>query len=126
MTVSCCAFVLTAGILSQGQLPGLPPAAPRTALVVGQVIDAGTGTPVSGALVELRMQVPLSAPPSPFSRPAPPTQLLQTPRVLTGSDGRFVFRGFPKGNFLLTAIKPGYLNGAYGRRRPGGDSAARV
>src|SRR5262245_38185087 len=128
MTVSCWALVsaLAAGILSQGQLPGMPQAAPRSAVVAGQVIDAGTGTPVSGALVEVRMQATLTAPVNPFTgRPAPP-QLTQTPRVLTGSDGRFVFRRLPKGNFMLTAMKPGYLNGAYGRRRPGGDSQTLV
>jgi hypothetical protein len=37
-----------------------------------------------------------------------------------------VFRQLPKGNFMLTAEKPGYLPGAYGRRRPGGDSQAVV
>jgi hypothetical protein len=128
MTVLCSALwlALTAGMLAQGPLPGLPQVAPRSALVVGQVIDAGTGTPVSGALVEVRMQAPLTLPPNPFTRPAAPSQLTHTPRVLTGSDGRFVFRRLPKGNFILTAMKPGYLNGAYGRRRPGGDSQALV
>jgi hypothetical protein len=128
MTASCWTLVpaLAAGILSQGQLPGMPQAAPRSAVVVGQVIDAGTGTPVSGALVEVRMQASLAPPPSPFSRTMPPVQLTQTPRVLTGSDGRFVFRKLPKGNFTLIAMKPGYLNGAYGRRRPGGDSQTLV
>ena len=128
MTVSCSALglALTAGILSQGLLPGVSQAPPRSALVVGQVIDAGTGTPVAGALVEVRMQASLAVPVNPFTgRPAPP-QLTQTPRVLTGSDGRFVFRRLPKGNFMLTAMKPGYLNGAYGRRRPGGDSQTLV
>ena len=126
MNVSCWILALAlTRILSQGPLPGLPQAAPRSALIVGQVIDAGTGTPVSGALVEVRMQATVSAPPTPFARPAPPT-LTQTPRVLTGSDGRFVFRRLPKGNFMVTAIKPGYLNGAYGRRRPGGDSQTLV
>jgi hypothetical protein len=104
--------------LPQGQVPGLPQAAPRTALVVGQVIDAGTGVPISGVLVEVRMQA--AAPP-----PAPSFST-QTPRVLTGSDGRFVFRRLPKGSFMITAEKPGYLNGAYGRRRPGGDSQTLV
>src|SRR4029453_18115703 len=49
-----------ATILAQSQLPGLPQAAPRSALVVGQVIDASTGAPVSGALVEVRMQASLA------------------------------------------------------------------
>jgi hypothetical protein len=127
MTVSDSTVALAlATILAQSQLPGLPQAAPRSALVVGQVIDASTGAPVSGALVEVRMQASLAPPPNPFTRLAAPAQLTQTPRVLTGSDGRFVFRRLPKGNFMLTAMKPGYLNGAYGRRRPGGDSQALV
>ena len=39
---------------------------------------------------------------------------------MTGADGRFVFRRLPKGSFIITVVKPGYLEGAYGRRRPGG------
>ena len=128
MTVSWWTFALAlaAGILSQGQLPGLPQAAPRSALVVGQVIDAGTGTPVSGALVEVRMQASLSLPASPFSQSAASNQLTRTPRVLTASDGRFVFRRLPKGSFMLTAMKPGYSEWCLWRRRPGGDSQTLV
>jgi len=37
-----------------------------------------------------------------------------------------VFRRLSKGSFMLTAEKPGYLHGAYGRRRPGGDSQALI
>ena len=112
--------------LPQGQVPGQPQAAPRTALVVGQVIDAGTGNPISGVLVEVRMQASLAPSSPPFSSATAPTQLTRTPRVLTGSDGRFVFRRLPKGSFMITAQKPGYLTGAYGRRRPGGDSQTLV
>src|SRR3954462_3171438 len=123
MILSCCTLTLAlaAGILSQGQLPGLSHAAPRSALVVGQVIDAGTGTPVGGALVEVYVQASLSGPP-PSTQAGESNQLIRTPRVLTGSDGRFVFRKLPKGSFMVTASKPGYLYGAYGRRRAGGDS----
>src|SRR5580765_8885295 len=118
------AGVFAAGPLLQVQVPGLPPAAPQSALVVGQVIDAGTGSPISGAIVEVRMQAPPpSVPLTPF---AALPQVTRTPRVLTGSDGRFVFRRLSKGSFMLTAEKPGYLHGAYGRRRPGGDSQALI
>jgi hypothetical protein len=124
--VACWTLALAlAAILSQSQVPGLSQAAPRSALVVGQVIDAGTGSPLSGVLVEA-VQSPLSVPALPFPPTAAPTQLTQTPRVLTGSDGRFVFRRLQKGTFIITAAKPGYLNGAYGRRRPGGDSQTLV
>ena len=124
MNLACWALagVLAVGGLSQGQLPGLAPSLPRSALVVGQVLDAGTGSPISGVLVEISMQRTLSPPAFPGSIPAASNQLTETPRVLTGSDGRFVFRKLPKGSFRLTAVKPGYLNGAYGRRRPAGDA----
>ncbi len=124
MNLACWALagVLAVGELSQGQLPGLAPSLPRSALVVGQVLDAGTGSPISGVLVEISVQATLSPPAFPGSIPAASNQLTETPRVLTGSDGRFVFRKLPKGSFRLTAVKPGYLNGAYGRRRPAGDA----
>ena len=117
---------LTSGISTAGQLPGLSQAAPQTGLVVGRVIDAGTGGAIAGALVEI------SLPPAPLVRPqsypfrmAPPAPAL-SPRVMTGADGRFVFRRLPKGSFLVTVVKPGYLEGAYGRRRPGGASQTLV
>jgi hypothetical protein len=36
------------------------------------------------------------------------------------SDGRFVFRDLPRGAFGITASKPGYTDGGYGRRRQTG------
>src|SRR5262245_20961616 len=72
------------------------------------------------------MQAAPALPAQPSSPATTSSQLTQTPRVLTGSDGRFVFRRLPKGSFMITAEKPGYLNGAYGRRRPGGDSQTLV
>ena len=77
-------------------------------MVVGQVIDAGSGRPVAGAIVAL-------------GGPAMPTGL--GPRVLTGSDGRFVFRDLRRGEHTMTASKPGYADGAHGRYRAGGPSA---
>jgi hypothetical protein len=41
-------------------------------------------------------------------------------RVLTGADGYFLFRGLALSDYSLTAIKPGYDEGAFGRRRPRG------
>ncbi len=91
------ACLLAAAATPQGQLPGMPQAAPRSALVVGQVIDAGTGRPVSGALVEVRVEASLAVPPAPFSMQAASAQPAQAPRVLTGSDGSFVFRRTAEG-----------------------------
>ena len=107
---------------SAEQLPGLSQAAPRTGLVVGRVIDAGTGSPIAGAVVDISLPAaPLvRVELFPFRMPAPPPAPF--PRVMTGADGRFVFRRLPKGSFVITVVKPGYLEGAYGRRRPGGAS----
>ncbi len=79
-------------------------------LIVGQVIDAGTGRPMAGVLVML------------IGSPAGTGQL--RPPVLTGTDGRFLFRDMARGNYNITAVKPGYVDGAYGRTRPGGPSSS--
>jgi 5-hydroxyisourate hydrolase-like protein (transthyretin family) len=106
-----------------------------TAIIVGQVIDAGSGRGVAGAIVTLGS----SAPPGPQRVT---TEVRQTmiaggagpmviseggsgaglPRVLTDSEGRFAFRNLPKGAFGLTATKAGYLDGSYGRLRPSGST----
>ena len=79
------------------------------ALIVGQVIDVASKRPVAGAVVAL------GGPPGPNGQPRLP--------VLTGPDGRFVFRDLPRGNYHLSAVKPGYVDGAHGRTRAGGPSS---
>src|SRR6185503_4334715 len=44
------------------------------------------------------------------------------PRVFTDSDGRFLFRNLAAGAYNVVAVAPGFLDGAYGQRRPGGAS----
>ena len=78
--------------------PGPPPLARGTAVIVGQVVDAATGKGISSAIVTLA-----------GSR-----------RAMTTSDGRFAFRALPSGSHSLSAAKSGYINGAYGMRRPDG------
>jgi len=117
---------LMAGAASAGQLPGLSQPAPRSGLVVGQVIDAGTGSPIGGALVDISLPPPPLARAEPFSVRPPPPPPVPFPRIMTGADGRFAFRRLSKGSFLITVVKPGYLEGAYGRRRPGGASQTLV
>lgn len=85
-----------------------------TGMIVGQVIDAGTGRPAAGAVVTI------SGPPPQQSGAAQ----VSTPRILTSSNGRFVFRGLRRGNYSITASKPGYAEGAYGRTRPGGGTSS--
>ncbi|HSC26315.1 MAG TPA: carboxypeptidase-like regulatory domain-containing protein [Vicinamibacterales bacterium] len=84
-----------------------PPPAYGTGLVVGQVIDAQNGRGVAGAIVTLG---PRGA----------------GERVMATSEGYFVFRDLAPGRYTITARRPGYLEGAYGRRRPGGGSQTLV
>jgi protocatechuate 3,4-dioxygenase beta subunit len=70
------------------------------ATVSGTVVEASSGSPVAGALVSLAGDR----------------------RVLSDARGRFVFENVPPGAYGLEASKPGYADGAFGRRRPGGSS----
>jgi hypothetical protein len=45
---------------------------------------------------------------------------VQPLRVMADGQGRFGFRDLPAGSFNLTATRPGWTDGAYGRTRPGG------
>ena len=108
---------------SSTQGRGSPPAVKpfvTTGLILGRVIDAATGGPVTGAVVALtggpaRVQTPPVAG-QPSAPPAPP------PQLLTDSEGRFAFRFLTRGNYSLVATKSGYSSGAYGRTRPNGPS----
>lgn len=109
-----CALAST-GIWAQrgaGPGPAGTPAAP-IGLIVGRVVDAGTGDPVPEAEVTVAMRTPAPPGSNPFAGPA-------GLRLLTGPDGRFVVRDLPAGNVQLSVRAPGYLNGSYGQTRPAG------
>lgn len=107
--VAAMVLLLTLSIVVSAQTRS-PPA--RNGVITGQVVDATTGTPVSAAIVSISgSAIPVRAGSSPPSAP---------PRILTGADGRFVFRDLPSGSVGIQAAKNGYSDGAYGRRRPGG------
>jgi len=107
-------MIVTGGSGPVPMMPVLPdaenasakPLETGTGLIYGQAIDGVSTRPVANALVTL--MVPGSIP----------------VRVLTDSDGRYAFRDVPKGGFSVTASKPGYSDGAYGRLRPNGPSQA--
>src|SRR5258707_2538046 len=100
-------MVLGASVAAQ-----TPALAARDGVITGQVIDAVSGKPAGAAIVsvtvalvdrfDLRSGVP--------------------PRILTGNDGRFVFRNLAVGSFTITATKGGYADGAFGRRVIAGPS----
>ena len=75
--------------------------AERNGTITGQIVDAATGRAVNGAVVTLKPQ---------------------PQRILTAADGRFVFTELPPGAYTIVATRRGYVEGASGRRRPGGTS----
>jgi hypothetical protein len=106
-----------------------PPATAGTGLILGRVVDAGTGKPIPGARVMvtggadraaslaaaglmsvLDVEINMAA-----ATGGPGTQ-----RVITDADGRFVLRNLAKGAFPITTSMPGYLPGASGRYRHDG------
>jgi hypothetical protein len=98
--LACILVVRALLVVAAVQVQQPPSSSPPTGLILGRVVDAGTGRPVAGAIVSLL---------GPGS-----------PRALTSGSGQFVFRKLPKGRFNLVASKPGYVDGAYGRQQPGG------
>ena len=85
-------------------LPRPGDAATPTGLLMGVIVDPLDGQAVPDA------QVTLGGAPS----------TIGTTNVLTDADGRFVFMDLPRGTYTITATKPGYTEGAHGRRRPMG------
>jgi Carboxypeptidase regulatory-like domain len=114
-------LTLTAGT-DAGQLPSTSGTQsdepPGTGVIVGQVIDPGSGRGVPGAIVSI------AGPPTTpvLQNPSAPLPT-PNPASLTTADGRFLFRDLRKGTYFITASKPGYLAGAHGARRPGVSSA---
>jgi hypothetical protein len=107
-----------------------PPQGPTgTGLILGRVVDADAGRPVSAVVVTAVASAdPFTIPPA--GRPQ---------SMLTDAQGRFVFRNLPKATYSLIATTGGngyspsgfivtgrghqigaYLDGGYGQRRPNG------
>jgi hypothetical protein len=86
------------------------PPGQRTGMIVGQVVDAVTGDPVSEAIVRLTM-------PRSFENPAAPND-----RVMADGEGRFFFTDLYPGEYWLNASKDGYSPGIYGQRRARGQN----
>jgi len=93
-------------MIGPGVSGGTKPLEIGTGVVMGRVVEADGTNPVAGTIVTLSL--PGFAP----------------QRVLTDGQGRFAYRGLPKGSFSLTATRPGYVDGAHGRLRPGGTPMA--
>src|SRR5688572_26819437 len=90
-----------------------PQAVAPTGLIVGKTVDGVTGAVIGGAIVSISRALP---PPGAI-RTEDPTAFDFTPtRVISDSNGRFMFHGLAAGSFSLSASKPGYADGVFGRR----------
>jgi hypothetical protein len=115
-------LLVVAGLGAQAPAPPARGGSASKGLIVGRVVDAVSNAPIPSVIVTLA-GAPLGS----------------SIRVLTDSQGRFLYRNVPKGSFTLRAaiganIEGGgfmwsggfgpqigpYLNGGYGQRRPGG------
>ena len=82
-----------------------------TGAITGSVTDAATDRPVAGAIVTLEERRPGSA------------ARVRSYSQVTTAKGRFAFLDLPAADtYFLTAAKPGYLDGGYGRPTPTGPS----
>jgi len=82
--------------------PDMKPITTGTGMILGAVQDAAGRRGVSGAIVTLSVAG------------------FQPAQILADAEGRFAFLSLPPGRFNITATRPGYSDGAYGRTRPSG------
>ena len=101
LAAALAACLLTAFPLAQGYSPLATPN-PRSGIIMGVVVDAATRRGVGKVVVHVKGRG------------------FRDSR-LTDAAGRFYFKFLPAGDFSVTAEKPGFVDGAFGKRRPAGE-----
>lgn len=91
---------------AQGPAPSMPAGAN---VLIGRVVDVGTGAPVAGAIVSLTAQFNASG------QPLSPSRIglgsaLPSLNVMTTASGYFVFHNLSPGLFAIAARAFGYVN----------------
>jgi protocatechuate 3,4-dioxygenase beta subunit len=95
---------------AQGPPPSMPDG---TNVLVGRVVEVGTGAPVGGAIVTLTGQFNLSAT---SAVPTLTTRGVDAPpavNVMSTASGQFAFRRLPAGLFSVATRAFGYVNSDY-------------
>ena len=89
-----------------------------TAIIRGQVVEAGTTSGIADVIVTLSGSA-LGSPTTTFTAGASGTSGMPggPRRVATDADGRFFFREIPAGAYTLATAASGYVSGAYGETR---------
>ena len=85
-----------------------PPQPPQTGMIVGRVVDAASGEPISEAIVQLT--------------PRGAAEIAPNARVMADGEGRFFFSALGPGEYHLYVTKDGHAPGAFRQRHPSGPS----
>jgi len=103
---------LSATLAVHAQLPPALPLPKGTNVLVGRVVDMSAETPIGGAIVTLTGHFDDAGKPLPGIPQFSPRQPTETKSIMTASDGYFVFRDLPAGNYTITAGTFGYTRGS--------------
>src|SRR6185503_16176706 len=92
------------------------------ASIEGIVTRLGSGEPISGAEVILRMTSAAfePTPPAVAAENVVPFFPGRVPAAVTDRDGKFVFKDLNPGSYRITAARNGYVKQEYGQRILGG------
>lgn len=98
-----------------------------TGLILGRIVDADSGSPLSGAIVSVtlpnagrRGNAPTDA--SALAQAVRGGTAAQPVAVMTDSDGAFVLRNLPAGTYSFMTTMPNYTGGGYNQQTPDGGS----
>jgi hypothetical protein len=111
--VAIAALALSGAVFVHAQQPA------PAGFILGQLVDGDSGAPVAGATVTLGAPS-ANAPIAEFVDVGSGPANAAGRRVLTSSDGRFLFRDVLKGRYVLSATAPAYVTASFGQAQPNG------
>ena len=121
-----CVFILTGSSELPFAAQRRPDQPKPSGLILGQVVDADSGKGVANVVVTIGAPTTANGIGELIDSAVTPTPTGATRRILTAADGRFLFRDLDQGRYMITAVAPSYVPGAYGQGRPDGPSESTV